>query len=83
MADDLKPAYLIAGSDRPKVDRTVARLRARFDVDATELLDASDTTGDDAVAACNVMGLFGAGSRLVVVDGVEAWKAPDVKAIAD
>ena len=45
MADDLKPVYLIAGSDRPKVDRTVARLRARFDVDATELLDVADTTG--------------------------------------
>jgi hypothetical protein len=45
MADDLKPAYLIAGSDRPKVDRTLARLRARFDADATELLDAADTTG--------------------------------------
>jgi len=83
MADDLKPVYLIAGSDRPKVDRTVARLRARFDVDATELLDVADTTGDDAVAACNVMGLFGEGTRLVVIEGVEAWKAPDVKAIAE
>ena len=83
MADELKPAYLIAGSDRPKVDRAVARLRARFDADAVELLDAAETTGDDAVAACNVMGLFGEGTRLVVVDGVEAWKAPDVKAIAD
>ena len=28
------------------------------------------------------MGLFGAGLRLIVVEGVEAWKAPDVKAIA-
>ena len=83
MADELKPAYLIAGSDRPKVDRTVARLRARFDADATELLSAADASGDDAVAACNAMGLFGAGTRLVVVDGVEAWKAPDAKAVAD
>ncbi len=82
MADELKPAYLIAGSDRPKVDRTVARLRARFDVDAVEVLRAADTTGDDAVAACNVMGLFGAGTRLVVVEGVEEWKAPEAKAIA-
>jgi DNA polymerase-3 subunit delta len=29
------------------------------------------------------MGLFGSGSRLVVLDGVEAWKPPDAKAIAD
>jgi DNA polymerase III subunit delta len=81
MADELKPAYLIAGSDRPKVDRTLGRLRSRFDADATELLDAAQTSGDDAVASCNVMGLFGAGERLVVVDGVEAWKAADVKAV--
>ena len=82
MADELKPAYLIAGSDRPKVDRTVARLRARFDVDAVEVLHVADTTGDDAVAACNVLGLFGAGTRLVIVEDVEAWKAPDAKVVA-
>ena len=28
------------------------------------------------------MGLFGAGTRLVVVEGVEAWKAADAKAVA-
>jgi DNA polymerase III subunit delta len=83
MADDLKPAYLIAGSDRPKVDRTVARLRVRFDADAIEQHAAGETSGEDAVASCNVMGLFGAGTRLVVVEGIEAWKAPDAKAIAD
>jgi DNA polymerase-3 subunit delta len=83
MADDLKPAYLIAGSDRPKVDRTVARLRVRFDADAVETHAAAETSGDDAVASCNAMGLFGAGTRLVVVEGIDAWKAPDAKAIAD
>ena len=83
MADELKPAYLIAGGDRPKVDRAVVRLRSRFDHDAIELLHAAETTGDDAVASCNLLGLFGAGTRLVVVEGVEAWKAPDAKAVAD
>ena len=82
MADELQPAYLIGGSDRPKVDRAVARLRSRFDVDAVELHDAATMSGEDAVAACNAMGLFGSGSRLVVFEGVEVWKAPDVKAIA-
>src|SRR5581483_4383407 len=82
VADELKPAYLIAGSDRPKVDRAVARLRARFDQDAVELHDAAETTGDDAVAACNALGLFGGGDRLIVVNGVEAWKADDAKAVA-
>jgi len=82
MADELKPAYLIGGSDRPKVDRAVARLRGRFDVDAVELHDAATTTADDAVAACNAMGLFGAGMRLVVIEGVETWKAPEAKVVA-
>ncbi len=83
MADELKPAYLIAGSDRPKVDRAVARLRGHYEADAVEIHAADETAGDDAVAACNAMGLFGSGSRLIVVDGVEVWKAPDAKAIGD
>jgi DNA polymerase-3 subunit delta len=81
MADDLKAAYLIAGSDRPKVDRAVARLRGRFEPDAVEHLDATEAAGDDVVAACNAMGLFGDGTRLVLVDNVEAWKAPEVKVV--
>jgi DNA polymerase-3 subunit delta len=82
MADELKALYLIAGSDRPKVDRAVARLRARFDPDAVELHDASETTGEEAVAACNALGLFGGGDRLIVVTGVETWKADDANAVA-
>jgi DNA polymerase-3 subunit delta len=82
MADELQAAYLIGGSDRPKVDRAVTRLRSRFEADAVELHDAAAATGEDAVAACNAMGLFGSGNRLVLFDGVEAWKAPDAKAIA-
>jgi DNA polymerase III subunit delta len=82
MADELQPAYLIGGSDRPKVDRAVMRLRGRFDVEAVELHDVATTNAEDAVAACNAMGLFGGGLRLVVVEGVEAWKADDVKTIA-
>ena len=82
MAEELKAAYLIAGSDRPKVDRAVARLRARFDDDAVELHDAAETPGEDAVAACNALALFGSGDRLIVVSSVEAWKAVDAKAVA-
>ena len=83
MADELKVLYLIAGSDRPKVDRAVARLRARFDPEAVELHDASETTGEETVAACNALALFGGGDRLIVVTGVEVWKADDAKAVAD
>jgi len=80
--DELKPAYLIAGGDRPKVDRAVARLRGRFDSDAVEVHDAAESSGEDAVAACNALGLFGS-ARLVLFENVEAWKAPDAKAIAE
>lgn len=82
MAEELKPVYLIAGSDRPKVDRAVARLRSRFEADAVEAHDAAETSGEDAVAACNALGLFGSGARLIVVTAVEAWKADDAKAVA-
>jgi DNA polymerase-3 subunit delta len=82
VAEELQAAYLIAGSDAPKVERAVARLRARFEPDAVELHDAESTSGDDAVAACNALGLFGGGARLVLVEGAEAWKAADVKAVA-
>lgn len=82
MASELKPAYLITGTDRPKVARAVRRLRERIGADATETLNAADTSGDDAVSACNALGLFGDGIRLVVVEEVERWKAADAKALA-
>jgi DNA polymerase-3 subunit delta len=83
VADELKPAYLLTGSDRPKIDRALHRLRGRFGDDAIERLSAREASGDDAAAACNAMGLFAAGGRLVFVDEVERWKAADAKAIAD
>jgi DNA polymerase-3 subunit delta len=57
------------------------RLRGRIGEEATEHLHSSEASGADAVAACNSLGLFGGEARLVVVDGVEAWKAADVKEI--
>jgi DNA polymerase-3 subunit delta len=82
MANELKPVYLITGGDRPKIQRALRRLRDRIGDDATELLSAADASGDDAVAACNALGLLGGGGRLVIVEEVDRWKAPDVKAVA-
>jgi DNA polymerase-3 subunit delta len=82
VAEALKPAYLIAGTDRPKIDRAVQRLRARFGADAVESHAAAELSGEDVVAACNALGLFAGDGRLIVVDGAEAWKAADAKAIA-
>ena len=81
-APELKPVYLLTGSDRPKIGRALQRLRGRVDDQAIEQLDAPPATGDDAVAACNALGFFSGDARLVVVAGVDKWKAADVKAIA-
>ena len=81
MAEELKPAYLLAGTDRPKVDRALQRLRTRFQPDAVEMHAAAESSGADVVAAANALGLFAGDGRLIVVDGVEAWKADDVKAV--
>jgi DNA polymerase-3 subunit delta len=82
VATDLKSVYLITGGDRPKIQRALRRLRDRIGEDATELLSAHDTSGDDAVAACNSLGLLGGGGRLVVVEEVDRWKAADTKSVA-
>lgn len=82
MADELKPVYLLSGSDRPKIERALARLRGRFDAQSVERLHAAEATGADTVAACNALGLFADGGRLVLVEAVERWKAADAKEIA-
>jgi len=82
MPDELKPVYLLGGTDRPKVDRALDRLRGRFAGDAVEIHAAAETPGADVVAAANALALFAGDGRLIVVEGVEAWKADDVKAVA-
>src|SRR5207253_4118839 len=79
---ELKPVYLLTGSDRPKIARALRRLRARIGEDAVEQLSARDASGADAVAACNALGLFAGGGRLVIVAEVERWKAADAKEVA-
>jgi DNA polymerase-3 subunit delta len=79
-ADELSPAYLLFGSDRPKIGRALARLRARFGSEGVEGLAAESVSGADAVASLNALGLFGSG-RLVIVEGVQSWKKPDAEAI--
>jgi DNA polymerase-3 subunit delta len=80
---ELKPVYLIYGGDRPKIRVALERLRNRFEEGAVEVLAAGDHPAEDAVAACNALGLFGGERRLVIVEDVEVWKAPDAKAVAE
>jgi DNA polymerase-3 subunit delta len=89
----LKSAYLISGSDRPKVETALLRLRARFVPEAVEVVSALELSGADVVTLCNSGSLFG-DARLVVVTDVDGrkkednrpptggWKAADVAAIA-
>jgi DNA polymerase-3 subunit delta len=79
---ELKSAYLIFGTNRPRVELAVRRLRDRFAPEAVERLQASETSGEEAVAACNAGGLFASGGRAVIVAGVERWKAADGKAVS-
>jgi DNA polymerase-3 subunit delta len=80
---ELLSAYLITGTDHPKVVRALRRLRDRVGDDATETLDAAEVSGEDAAASCNALGLFAVERRLVIVEQVERWKAPDVKALQE
>jgi DNA polymerase-3 subunit delta len=87
-----KPVYLLTGSDRPKIETALARLRRHFAPEATDLVSALDTSGEAAVALCNAGSLFG-DSRLVIVEDVDGrrdsdgrrkggWKAADVEAVS-
>ena len=85
-----KPVYLITGSDRPKVDTALARLRGHFEPESIETVSAMETSGDEAAGLCNAGRLVG-DARLVVVtdvDGLKAdrgrrggWKSADVESI--
>jgi DNA polymerase-3 subunit delta len=77
---DLKPVYLLTGTDRPKIDTALARLRRHFAAEAIEVGSAHTLSGDEAASLCNTASLFG-DARLVVVTDVERWKAADVKAL--
>jgi DNA polymerase-3 subunit delta len=80
MSDELRPVYLLTGTDRPKIGRALRRLRTRFGDEAVEVLGAETVSGEDVTAALNSLGLFGTG-RLIVVQGVEKWKKADAEAV--
>ena len=79
---EMKPAYLIAGSDWPKVDAAIARLRARFAPESIEQLSAGGDEPIDVAAACNALGLF-PGRRLVLVRNAEELDDDAVAGIVD
>jgi DNA polymerase-3 subunit delta len=77
---DLKPVYLLTGSDRPKIETALERLRRHFAAEAVEKASAHDVSGEETAALCNAGSLFG-DARLVLVTEAERWKAVDAKAL--
>lgn len=87
-----RPVYLLTGSDRPKIETALVRLRRHFAPEATDIRSALETNADEAVGLCNAASLFG-DERLVVVEDVDGrrdsdgrlkggWKAADVDVLA-
>jgi DNA polymerase-3 subunit delta len=87
---EIKPAYLISGSDEAKIARTRTRLRARAEREggagALELFEAGE--GRRAPDAEALLGSLAAISliverRYLLVDGVEAWGKKDIERVAE
>ena len=90
---DLESVYLIGGSDRPKVDEAIKRLRRHFDTASVDRFDAATVDAATVVAACNAGTLFG-DTRLVLVDQVDGrpaddgrmrvtWKAAEIEIVVE
>src|SRR3954451_24263213 len=81
MADEMKPLYLIAGTDGAKIDATRARLRARAEREggsaALEVFEPGEGRGmpdhEALLAAVPAMSLMGT-RRYLLADGVERWR---------
>ena len=78
---ELKPAYLVSGDDDAKIDAWRARLRRRAESEGgAGALQVFDGTSSPADVAAELSALtFGTGTRYVLVDGAESWKAGDLE----
>jgi DNA polymerase-3 subunit delta len=87
---DLNSVYLISGEDDAKIDAWRARLRKRAEEEggpgALETFDARETSVE-ALAAELATLTFNPGTRYLLADSVQSWKAGDLgpleRAIAD
>ncbi len=81
MAEEMKPLYLIAGSDGAKIDATRARLRARAEREggtaALEVFEPGEGRGmpdhEALLAAIPAMSLMDS-RRYLLADGIERWR---------
>ncbi len=89
MPEEMKPAYLLAGTDTAKIDAARGRLRARAESEggpaALHVFEADEGRGapdhEAVLAAIPALSLTEA-RRYLLVDGVERWRDPQHKAVA-
>jgi len=76
---DLKPVYLVHGDDDAKIDQWRGRLRKRAEAEngpgALEHFHAATATPDDVIASVSAL-TFATGTRYILAEEVNAWKAP-------
>jgi DNA polymerase III delta subunit len=86
---EIKPAYLIAGSDEAKIGAALARLRARAEreggagsLEVFEPMGGAAPDPDALIAALPALSLTAA-RRYLLVDRVERWSAAQAGRVAD
>ena len=76
---DLKPVYLVHGDDDAKIDQWRGRLRKRAESEhgpgALEHFHAATSTPDEVVASVLAL-TFATGTRYILAEEVNTWKAP-------
>jgi DNA polymerase III subunit delta len=90
MPDEMRPLYLISGTDAAKIEATRQRLRARAEREggdgALEVFEPSEGRGapdhEALLAAIPAMSLMGT-RRYLLADGVEKWRDKQQAAVAD
>jgi DNA polymerase-3 subunit delta len=90
MPDEMRPLYLISGTDGAKIDATRQRLRARAEREggdgALEVFEPSEGRGapdhEALLAAIPAMSLMGT-RRYLLADGVERWRDKQQAAVAE
>ena len=85
---DIKPAYLIAGTDEAKIDAALARLRARAEREggpgALEVFESRERGQPDAAALVGAVPALSltASRRYLLADGVERWATAQASSVA-
>jgi DNA polymerase III subunit delta len=89
VAEELRPAYLIAGTDTAKIDAALARLRSRAEREggpgALQVFAPAGGGAPDPealVAAIPAMSLT-AGRRYLLADGIERWTAKQAAPVVE